>query len=72
MSDIESVFAECQNCFNRLSTEFFAGNDKTGTELIVKLEEKAHECEVLIRREHLFSINETIKDISTGRSSAVV
>ena len=65
-TQLEDVFARCQKCFNRLSTEFFGGNDQTGNQLISELEESALKCEILIRKEHLFSINETIKDTSTG------
>ena len=65
-SSLESVFAECQKEYNRLNTEFFSGQDETGKKLISDLEKNALRCEILIRREHIFSINETIKDISTG------
>ena len=66
-NSLERVFANCQKEYTRLNTEFFSGNDKEGKQLIADLEKNAHQCEILIRREHIFSVNETIKDIATGR-----
>ena len=66
VSSLETLFAQCQKEYNRLSTEYFKPTDPTGGELIESLEKHAKECELQIRREHVFSINETIKDISTG------
>ena len=60
------MFAACEKAYNRLSTEFFNANDPVGKQLIAELEKNVHACEILIRREHVFSINETIRDISTG------
>ncbi len=60
------MFAACEKAYNRLSTEFFKADDPTGKQLIVELEKNLHTCEILIRKEHVFSINETIRDISTG------
>ncbi|KAK8820115.1 hypothetical protein WA577_006183 [Blastocystis sp. JDR] len=65
VSSLETLFAQCQKEYNRLSTEYFKPTDPTGGELIESLEKHAKECELQIRREHVFSINETIKDIST-------
>ena len=66
VSSLETLFAQCQKEYNRLSTEYFKPTDPTGGELIESLEKHAKECELQIRKEHVFSINETIKDISTG------
>ena len=41
-------------------------------EPIEGLEKNAKECEIQIRREHIFSINETIRDISTGGFQAIL
>ena len=64
---LEALFVQCQKEYNRLSTEYFKPTDPVGGELIENLEKHAKECELQIRKEHVFSINETIKDISTGR-----
>ena len=66
-NSLERVFADCQKEYTRLNTEFFSGNDKEGKQLIADLEKNAHHCEILIRKEHIFSVNETIKDIATGK-----
>lgn len=71
-SSLEAVFATCEKLYHRLNTEFFPGNDPTGKKLVADLEKSAHTCEILIRREHVFSINETIKDILTGRAYSFV
>ena len=60
------MFAACEKAYHRLSTEFFNVNDPIGKQLIVELEKNVRTCEILIRKEHVFSINETIRDISTG------
>lgn len=65
-NSLERVFADCQKAYTRLSTEFFSGNDEEGKKLIADLEKNARQCEILIRKEHIFSVNETIKDIGTG------
>ena len=49
-----------------MSTEFFRGDDPVGKKLIADLESYSYLCESLIRKEHIFSINETVKDMNTG------
>ena len=49
-----------------MSTEFFRGVDPVGKKLIADLESYSYLCESLIRKEHIFSINETVKDMNTG------
>ena len=71
-SSLEAVFSTCEKLYHRLTTEYFAGNDPNGKKLITDLERSVHACEILIRREHVFSINETIKDILTGSTSSNV
>ena len=65
-SSLESVFAECEKAYHRLSTEFFRGDDPVGKKLIADLESYSYICESLIRKERVFSINETVKDMNTG------
>lgn len=65
-SSLDSVFAECEKAYHRLSTEFFRGDDPVGKKLIADLESYSYLCESLIRKEHIFSINETVKDMNTG------
>lgn len=65
-SSLDSVFAECEKAYHRLSTEFFRGDDPVGKKLITDLETYSYVCESLIRKERVFSINETVKDMNTG------
>ena len=40
--------------------------DEKIEKLIADLESYSYLCESLIRKEHIFSINETVKDMNTG------
>lgn len=66
---LEEVFANCQDGFKRLSTEYFKADDPVFVQLVADLEANCKQCEILIRRERLFSINDTVNDFPTGAFS---